>query len=236
MTEKPILQEAAYNPEDLFVDKTPEPTTETTPVVQEQTPKYKIKYNGAEEELSLEEMTTLAQKGKNYDKKASELDQIKNSDENKILLELARSEGFKDIPSYVKSLKDTTYKNKLDAKVNEYVEQGLSAEYAEKLAKVDLANTPKVDDPQVELFTELFTEYPETAGWDSLDKFPQEVAEQINAGKKPIVAYAKYVAEQAKIANSKAALEEANKLKDPGSLKTSDSSGEDPFWQGFMGK
>lgn len=234
MTEQTNLKETAlsFEPEGLVDDATGEQVeavkpTETAPH------KLKLKYNGVEEEKTEEEVISLAQMGMNYTKIKTKLDELENGE----LLTLAKDEGFKDIPSYVKSLSENTYKQKLEKKTNEYIEQGVPAEHADKLARVDLASKPKEDDPVQKSFEELFTEFPEeTKNFKSLSDFPQEVQDMIAQGKTPVIAFSKYVAKQGDEAKRIAKQNEDNANRDTGSLGTSSTTKEDDFLRGFLGR
>lgn len=223
-----------FEPEGLVDDATGEQVEPAKVETAEATPhKLKLKYNGVEEEVTEEEAVTLAQMGKNYPKIKSKLDELENGD----LFELAKEEGFKDIPSYVKNLKEITYKQKLEKKVNEYLEQGVPSEHAEKLARVDLANKPKEDDPVQKSFEELFIEFPEeTKAFKSLTDFPKEVQDMIAQGKTPVVAFSKYLAKQGKEAERIAKQNEDNAKRDTGSLGTTQPAKEDDFLKGFLGR
>lgn len=234
MTEQTNLSKTTleFEPEGLVDDQTGEQVE--TKVEAEATPKkLKLKYNGVEEEKTEEEVISLAQMGMNYNKIKTKLDELENGE----LLTLAKDEGFKDIPSYVKSLSENTYKQKLEKKTNEYIEQGVPAEHAEKLARVDLANKPKEDDPIQKSFEELFNEFPEeTKDFKSLTDFPQEVQDMIAQGKTPTIAWSKYVAKQGEDAKRIAKQNEENAKRDTGSLGTSETTKEDDFLKGFLGK
>lgn len=241
MTEQTNLPktELVFEPEGLVDDSGEQVETEAKAETKaEATPKkLKLKYNGAEEEVTEEEAINLAQMGKNYPKIKAKLDELENAEDRQILSEMAKAEGFKDIPSYVKNLKENTYKQKLEAKTNEYLEQGLPAEHAKRLAEVDLASKPKVDDPVQKSFEELFTEYPEeTKDFKNITDFPQEVQDMIAQGKSPIIAFSKYVAKQGKEAERIAKQNEDNAKRDTGSLGTVVSEKEDAFLKGFLGK
>jgi len=235
MTEQTNLKETAlsFEPEGLVDDITGKTVAEAKAEVTETPKKLKLKYNGVEEEKTEEEVISLAQMGMNYTKIKTKLDELENGE----LLKLAKDEGFKDIPSYVKSLSENTYKQKLDKKTNEYIEQGVPAEHAEKLARVDLASKPKEDDPVQKSFEELFTEFPEeTKDFKSLTDFPQEVQDMIAQGKTPVIAFSKYVAKQGDEAKRIAKQNEENAKRDTGSLGSNENTKEDDFLKGFLGR
>jgi hypothetical protein len=242
---KLVFDSKDFTPEELKAEVTE--TEEVTPEVtkEEVKPvepiKKKVKYNGKEVELTEEELTTNAQKGMNYDKIKEELDKVKNSDENKMLLELAKEEGFKDGATYLKSLKDSKVQKKVDDRVQELVDEGVPLDHAKKMAQLELSvpQEAKKDEvePLTQSFAELFNEYPETAEMKELSDFPDEVQKAIKEGKSPVVAYSKYLAKKAEEAKAIAVQNESARLRDTGSLQTSQPEvPEDDFVSGFMGK
>lgn len=97
---------------DLFSDDEVDQLDETSEENEEQeineaqeetAPFLKIKYNGAEENLTQEEAIALAQKGRNYDKVYSELQSLKNSQEMQILNDLASTAGV-SLSQYLSNL------------------------------------------------------------------------------------------------------------------------------------
>lgn len=234
-----------FTPEELNTtegqdEKSEETSKSEAQVVQ----KHKIKYNGAEEELTTEELITLAQKGKNYDHILEERDRLKNSEELTTLTELAKNSGYQDSKTFIQELKANMESIQLDKRVNELVAEGMTKEHAQKMAKLELeAKTrPNIVQESIQTkgakeYTDLFNEFPETKDWKDLSEFPQEVQVMIKEGKSPVVAYSKYVAnkaeEQRKIAlqNQDASNRDAGSFK---SLKTDEK--EDDFLSGLNSK
>ena len=168
--------------------------------------KLKIKYNGQEEEYDLatqiEEVKTLAQKGRNYDHVKGELDALKGSEELTFLKNLAEEAGFTDVKEYVSTLKKDIQQKQVQTRVKELQADGMTREQAEYTANLEMQArapkplTPPQADPTADLktgFETLFKEYPETAKMKSLADFPPEVVKAIEEGATPIVAYQKHL-------------------------------------------
>jgi hypothetical protein len=234
MTEKTIPQaeevELVFDQADFAEVQTSTEPTEST----------KVKYNGQEMELSREELITNAQKGLNYDHIKTELDGYKTSEELKVLNEFAKEKGLKDWKEYVADLKNSKQNEKLESRVKELEADGMKPEHARKMAELELkAPTPPTDDVQrlESEFTTLHQEFPETQEFKELTDFPPEVIELIQKGKSPLVAYSKYLTENAKKLSEKAALDLKNKATDIGSLNGDKADEkEDLFLQGLLGK
>ena len=74
-----------------------------------------LKYNGETKEMPLDEVITLAQKGMNYDKVATERDSLRNSTEIKALRELAQANGLSvsDLLKNLQEANDNQHKAKI---------------------------------------------------------------------------------------------------------------------------
>lgn len=208
--------------------------------------KLKVKYNGEDKELSLDEAVVLAQKGLNYDKKVQELETIKNSEEIKTLAELAKLNGHSDVKEYVKALRENAEKAQIDKRINELVNQGYDPKKAEYVAKLELKNnttapasqTPPDTAQTAEAeFQALMDAFPETRNIPSLDAYPQEFKDLIAQGVKPVTAYAQYLKAQLEAQQKALAQYESNKQRDPGSLGTGKGDGKkDEFLAGLLGE
>lgn len=236
---------------DLFDDGEPEAVTggqakadDPQKIVAPVSDKIKIKYNGNDEEYSVDEIVPLAQMGRNYPKIKEELDAVRNSEEMKTLAEIAKESGFKDVKSFAQELKTNLFNAKVDRRASELVSEGMKPEHAKKMAELELSQSSAkaqeqspVDEGQkqaVNAYLELFQEFPETAEWDDLSKFPPEVRDQINAGKNPVVAYTKYLTAKAEKEKAIAIQNADARSRDTGSLGSNNSDEkDDPFLQGF---
>lgn len=246
--EKPTIEQTEF---DKAYYGTEEPSTETVQnneggeVVDTPTPtetKFKVKYNGQEMELSQDELITNAQKGMNYDHIKSENDSLKKySDSNKLLEELAKEANL-EVNDFVKGLKESKQQEKLNNRIKELTEEGMSEEHAKRMASLEL-NQPtvvkpieKVDtnDALVNEFKTLHAEFPETQAFKELTDFPQEVRDLISQGKSPLVAYTKYQVDSIKKQSEIDITNAANKSKDTGSLTSVEENTKiDPILEGF---
>lgn len=199
--------------------------------------KLKLKYNGEEKEITTEEAITLAQKGMNYDHIKSELETLKNSEEAKILSDLAKEHGFKTGAEYLQSIRDQARQEKISKRAVELENDGVPAEHAKRMAELELANPQPSKQADPSPFLDLFKKYPETQEWKTLEEFPEEVAKAIKAGENPIVAYADYKVKQALSEKDRLAAEIDAKQRTTGSLTTQAPETEpDVFRAGFWGK
>lgn len=206
--------------------------------------KHKIKYNGKEEEYAIEELITLAQKGRNYDHLLSERDALKNSEEMKALEEIATEAGVKDVKTLLTNLKENLVNMKLDDRAKKLEAEGMTPEHARRMAELELKAEakPKVEakpdpiEPIKEQFKELFKEFPETQDWEKVEDFPDEVQKMMAEGKSPLVAYTKYLKNKA---DEELRIAQQNKdasQRDTGSFKTGKSEEKkDDFLSGFDG-
>lgn len=235
---QPIQNEGLnFDPAD-FSEAELNATDDTNSADQQPAPKndkLKVKFNGEEKEVSIEEAITLAQKGMNYDHVKGELDNLKNSEEVKTLAELAKENGFKTGKEYLDHIRE----NARQAKVNEIFEQlkaeGVPEAYAKELAEAKVA-APKQKEPDTSPFLELFKKFPETAEWKDLDAFPTEVRDAVKNGENPVVAYSLYKAQQAEAEKAKVLADQDARQRTPGSLNSDSDAQPDPFLAGFWGK
>lgn len=228
-----------FSPEDF----TPEEIGGETEKAEPEVIKEKIKYNGKEEEYTLEELKTLAQKGRNYDHVLGERDELKKySDEVKTLAELAKEAG-KEPKVFLEELRNNFRNEKLQKRVQELQEEGMKPEHAQRMAEMEL-NQPRqaveeeqAQDPThlVNEFQALFKKFPETAQFKDLSEFPEEVQTLIQEGESPLVAYMQYKMSELEKAKSVEAQNKDAQQRDTGSFKTGKSEEkEDEFLQGLL--
>lgn len=250
--------ESFFADDDVVEDNTQsfvEPSNETEPDVVEDkkvnTNTIKIKYNGEDEELDLEsqyeDIVALIQKGKNYDHVLSERDSLKNSPELEQLKEIANQVGVKDVGGLVAKLKADIHEGKVNERVKELIDEGMSDIHARKMAELELKQEPKEVKPQQpedqpnqdddleaqkRLFVELFEEYPDLVK-TKYEDYPDSVKEMIEQGKTPLVAYQKYMLEETKSEKAKLEHEQNVKKRNVGSLKSSKADNSDDFLSMF---
>ena len=197
--------------------------------------RFKIKYNGAEEEYDLDPMTTLAQKGRDYDHVREDRDAIRG--------EHGRFKGF------LQKLADkagVSIDEQIDLTeamwlMDEEAEKGNSLTEAEALLRVQRNRNaaseqqkeeqkPTKADEEVARF---MREYPGV----KYEDIPQEVWAEANQTGELVAAYRGYELKQLKAENEKlkqAAKNERNAQRSTGPLKTSGNSKKlDDFDEGW---
>lgn len=196
--------------------------------------KIKIKYNGADEEYTLEDIKTLAQKGRNYDPLKEKFEGLKNSETAKRLKELTEEGGFKSEEEFLASLKAKTEQEKLNKRIAELESEGLGTEHAKRMAELELSK-PKENKPNP--FEKLFQRFPETATMTDISQFPEEVRKSIEEGDDPVLAYAAYKVKVAEEEKARILSEADASKRSVGSLNTATAEKEnDEFLSGFLGK
>lgn len=237
-----------FSPEDFATGSDPDnDQDDSMDEVQSKTSdQFKIKFNGQEETLTREQMVELAQKGRNYDHVFQEKEALKNSEELKVLSQLAKESGYDDTKSYVEAMKQMSVQSKIDKRVAELEASGWDRDQAKYVADLEIkAQTTKptqnsANDGNKVLeddFNALLNAYPETRKYTSPDQYPPEFKEMLVNGEKPVVAYSKYLANKADAERKVAEQNAQNKQRDPGSFRsTQNDSGKDNFLDGLFGK
>ncbi len=106
-----------------------EAVEDTKPTEEEPTPQtIKIKYNHAEEEISLDEAVKLAQMGKNYPKVQERLQQLESDPRLSFVEELAKEQGMSP-DEYIESYKQWQEQEK----INQLVQQNIPEELAQEI-------------------------------------------------------------------------------------------------------
>jgi hypothetical protein len=216
--------------------------TSATPAT-ETANKFKIKYNGQDEEYSLDQLTELAQKGRNYDHVFQEKESLKNAPELLALRNIAKEMGHEDVKTFLGELQENAKQLRLEKRATELEDQGYEHEQALYVAGLELEKAQiaaskqaaEAPDPLVDSFNEMLEAYPETRNYKSFDEYPQEFKDMVNSGTKPIVAYAKHLTAKAE-AERQLALQNASvKQRDSGSFKTGESdTKKDPFLEALF--
>lgn len=218
---------------------------------------FELKFNKETRKVTLDEMTTLAQKGLNHDRilaqrdeMRSELDELRHyRDENaesfSALQEAAAAAGI-DVPTFLRSLRE-----------NAYVSQGLSRETAkervlredaekklagaqerEKKAKSQEKNEIERQNEQKKDIEKFLSTY---KGVDP-ESIPQEVWDAVRGGESLVSAYGRYetqqvIEENRRLQGQIKAMEqnEKNKQASVGSVKADGKEfGKDPFLAAFL--
>ena len=211
-----------------------EPGTETETANQ----RFKIKYNGAEEEYDLDQMTTLAQKGRDYDHVREERDGMKGK--------YGKYEGF------LKKLADkagVSIEEQIDLTeamwlMDEEAEKGNSLTEAEALLRVqrnrntapEKQEEPAQNETQERINREI-DRFRAVYGDVKYEDIPKEVWDVANVTNDLLGAYQAYEIKQLKKENEKlkqTAQNERNAQRSTGPLKTSGNSKKlDDFDEGW---
>ena len=196
--------------------------------------RFKITYLGNEEELTLEQMTELAQKGRDYDHVRQERDKLKGETGTKMafLEDLAKRAGV--------SVDEQIERTRALWLVNDEYDKGneLSEEEALKRVRAEKqkAETPEEDtapadfDDQVTEFLKL---YPNVKS----DEIPAEVWEMVKGGTRLLNAYQANEIKQLRSEDAKHKQEEINRKNEKRSTGSLNSAGasrqKDAFDEGW---
>ncbi len=170
----------------------------------------RLKYNGEEMDLPVDEVVTLAQKGMNYDKVYARAQAAQDTREVRMIAQMAEVSGMEP-EEYLDKLEEQRFGDMLG---------GMASGEAEEL--------PADADRELEGFVEFVRKYPD------IDELPAEAAALVRRGVPPLYAYEAY--ENARLRAGIAAREAdwKNRENTPGSAgslgETADS---DPFLTGF---
>ena len=222
-------------------DKAAETEAETdeegkTPAPEATPEKYTIKVNGKEESYTLEELTTLAQKGADYDRLKADNELIRKNTER--ISELARSRNT-TVDEIITQAEEGYKAAQFEELYQKYLNDGIEEDVAEMLANKDLElEAARADIPQpteeeisrqrdIQLFNSL---YPDVKAED----IPESVFEDISKGMTLVEAYQKHVIADEKAKAAVDAQNKKNAAKSMGSARTAQSENNDPFLSEFM--
>lgn len=206
---------------------------------------FAIKHNGQSHELPYSEMVMYAQKGFDYDRVRSSYDEMKST-----LFSLFDNQ-VTDVKEVLSQLSQTKMQSDINTMANELIENdGLDDDVALRIATLEYKRnhaTEKAVDTQSEQekeqqeqhntlvanFSKLMEKYPEVSG--GFDKLPTDVAQAINDGEVPIIAYQEYLIKEKDKQIKKQNDAEKNKNKAVGSPKgeQAPASDIDVFYSNF---
>lgn len=234
-----------FTQEEISQATSGEPNAEDGVITQKNaTPEmHKIKYNGKEEEYKYEDLVALAQKGRNYDHVIGERDALKNSEEMKMLSEMAKQAGKKDGKEFLKEMQDNLTALKIEKRAKELEADGMKPEHAKRMAELEVSQPIKEVDETVtdqepnqfvNDFKQLLENFPETQQYKDISEFPEEFRALMDSGLSPLVAYTKMMLGEKQ---KKEQIEKQNsdaKKKATNSLKSDQADGkEDSFLSGL---
>jgi hypothetical protein len=102
---------------------------EATLTDEQQEQLLKLKYNGEEKEIPLSEATILAQKGMNYDKVQTQLQELQNDPGRQFLQSLAKENGFDNINDFITDFKAMQEQSRID----DLIQQNVPEQYAREM-------------------------------------------------------------------------------------------------------
>lgn len=207
----------------------------------------RVKYNGEERDISLDEARTLAQKGLNYDHVVEERDRNRSAFD--FLMERAKVEGI-TVEQLIERERGRAEDQRLEAKKSEIRarDDDASDETIESLARLELeaekaraeresakARENK-DKEEIESWNRLFREHPELIAPDGSSKVSPGVLELVKSGRTPTEAFLTERNRELEAQSRVAASEQRAKQKSVGSLSGVQSAEEDDFLAGFNGE
>lgn len=204
----------------------------------------RVKFNGEEKDISLDEARTLAQKGMNYDHIVEERDRNKNAFD--FLVEQAKSKGM-SVEDYIADERQNAENQRIEAKMNKLREadDDASDETLRNLAKLELANEDAErkkaeaaeeetkNNNQIEEWNKLFRAHPELIGKDGQSKLGDGVIKLVEQGYTPTEAYYMHRNRELEEQNKMLQGAEEAKKKSVGSLLGNQTTEEDDFLSGF---
>ena len=218
-------------------DNTPAGDNEATPQQM-----LKIKFNGVEREISMEEAVTLAQKGMNYDHVVAERDNLK---QNRAYIERFAKDSGMSVEQYMAALESNSQQSAQQSEIQNIEEQypdlpddamtELARLRIEKrnreLAQAEAEENQRAMDARTKPWRDFIKAFPDV----SVKDLPDTVIQEIESGKTPIEAYQSHLITEltktARIAEQKG----MNKARAVGSAKgDADEKQKDSFLDGFL--
>lgn len=182
----------------------------------------RVKFNGEEKDISLDEARTLAQKGLNYDHVAAERD--RNRVAFDFLKERAKSEGI-TVEQLIEKEREKTENQRLEAKMSEIRarDDDASEDTVKTLARLELdaekaqkeRESARAQEDErkarIEAWNKFFDEHPEFMKRDGGKQLTQEVFDLVDHnGLSPIEAY--YTVRNKELEEKNRELEQQNKV------------------------
>ena len=239
-----VTAETKSEPE--VAEKNSESEVKTDSKLQEEvgaTPQtLKLKYNGEEKEISLEEAVQLAQKGMNYDHVMSERDSFKAN--NEILKKCAKESGL-SLEQFMAALESHSVRTAMESEMEKLEEEfpDMSEEAMEELARfrveqktrereaAEAEANQKALDARTKPWRDFIKVFPEV----SIKDLPAPVVKAIEDGRTPIEAYQSHLIAELQEKNKTAEQTGMNKARSIGSA-TGDAidKNKDAFLEGFL--
>jgi len=217
----------------------------------EESPFLKIRYNGADENLTQEQAIELAQKGRNYDKVYQRLQALQNDPTRAVFEAQAQAAGL-SLQEYADRLAQFQQASAINRIAKEFMTKNPDAteEIAQQYAQSEYRNQQNLKAQQKaqeaqrlsqtrqtraqEQVAAFIKEYPDV----NIRELPQEVADDIDRnGETLLSAYRRYENKQLRAELEAARKNNSNRAKSTGTL--TDNAGSvsgDPFLAGLLGK
>lgn len=192
----------------------------------------RLKYNGDEMDLPMDEVVTLAQKGMNYDKIYARAQRADEAGAHSEALEKLAAASGMEPDEYLEALENERFEDILGCAVTGVPKEMEKAGAAEEAG----GETSPGDDEALAGFIELVAKYPD------LDALPEEAAALVRAGVPPLYAYEAAAGRQLAGENARlraglaaAGADARNRVTTPGSAESlGETADADPFLTGFQ--
>lgn len=164
---------------------------QTQQTQQMEQPKFKVKFNHEERELTYDEAIQFAQKGMNYDRIYPEYEKLRNNPHMSYLEQKAQKLGIT-----VEQLIENDRKYEEQEALNQLIQQNIPEEYAKKLLEHDKIiseyqtekQTRAQKEAQQKMYSEFFESYPDIKP----EEIPAEVWKEVKQGRNLTDAYIRY--------------------------------------------
>ena len=239
--------EATETEDEEETEETPEETTEEEETVEfkffgqtSQLNKPAIEKIGAGLGKSADEVIALLQKGTNYENSPLHKLMDKYADANG----MSRQEYIKFLEDGLPGLAENIQRNKITNEHPDWDEEKVNLAVQLNLSKMNMAKAERESKEKEDAEYELNRPHLEfMAKYPNVREYPKEVAEDINKGIAPIVAYEAYLQRQEYAAKleelnkqiAKQQKKERNKAKTTGSLKDNDADNEKDWFSEGLG-
>ena len=179
----------------------PEPETQTEPKSDAKPETIRIKYNGKEQDITLEQAVELAQKGMNYDKVLNERNGLRVDARASELIRRLADESGMDIEKYVAFVEDQQKTMLLQREIEAINEKypdmpqeavrelakSRAAEKERKNAETAAARKKEQDEAARKPWMDFLREFPEYK-----DELPNDVVAYIEKGSSPVEAMLRF--------------------------------------------
>ncbi len=225
------------------IEQPEEQSQDEQPSEQEEQPKFKIKYNKEEQEISYDDAVPLIQKGMNYEKLQEQLNELKTDPRLAFIDELAQESGM-SAQEFIEMARQQREQQMLD----ELIQQNIPEEYAREMIENrkfrqqiqqerEAAQQKEQETKDYNEFFEYFSQVNGRLFDPNKDTIPQEVLEAKAQGVPLKYAYMEHQNKELQAKVQRLTQNQTNKQKAPVTGTTAHGSqevaSEDVFLQGF---